>query len=106
LCAEWPLLRSELYYRVDSSNRHIFLFVENDDYKDVLASLKSSLDLNPWVSHISSRYTSLLHNYQQAASGAPRRRGSLSVVHLSSDSDESLESDGDDEEGDGGDNER
>ena len=57
--------------------------------------MRSSLELNPWASQVSSRFTALLHETQAASGekgfggGLPRKKGSLRVVHLTSE--ESLE---------------
>lgn len=54
--------------------------------EDALASLKSSLDINPWVSHVASRYTSMMHEkHEENSTGSRKSKGSLSVVHLISD---------------------
>jgi hypothetical protein len=75
--------------------------VDDEDYSDALLSLRSSLDLNPWVPHVSSRYTALLHETELAASGREAgqkaEKGSLRVVHLTSDGEE-VSDDEDDEE--------
>jgi hypothetical protein len=53
------------------------------------------LELNPWVSHITSRYTRLLQDSKEGATDAAvsskkkKQKGSLSVVHLTAN--ESLE---------------
>lgn len=55
------------------------------------------MDLNPWASAISSRYTALLHESEMDPAEAAKRRkkeqqrGSLSVVHLASDEEEEEE---------------
>ena len=53
--------------------------------KDALASMKNALDLNPWSEHLCGRYTFLLHQHSNKSEKVNKRKGSLSVVHITSD---------------------